>query len=234
MYLVLPFVFILLRHRPSLGVGLGLWVASVVVAMVQPDLVGRLDVARFGPCFMAGVVGYLGMRQTHARLPGWLWPLALVASAGVFVAGPRWITSWLFCLAVGLLAPHFQEITAPWLRRASAMVAKYSYGIYLSHTVVFWIAFRVFEGQTLAMQWVVCLVLAALTPMMSYHLLEEPCVQVGKRLAERWFHREVIRHPESGPIPSALVVVRSPASSTQGSSSARLLEIDPSPIPPST
>lgn len=225
MYAILPFVFMLLRSRPSFALALGLWGASVVAALVQPDIAGRLDVARFGPCFMAGVIGYLGMKHYHARLPGWLWPVGLCASVAVFVAGPRWVTSWLFCLTVGLLIPHFREITSPWLRRVSAVVAKYSYGIYLSHTVAFWIAFRVFSDQPMAIQVLACVVFSALMPVASYHLLEEPCVRVGKRLADRWFHREVIRRPDLAPLPATgLIVARSSDASTP-SSSARLIEI---------
>ena len=221
MYALLPLIFLLVRARPTLGRALGLWGASVVLALIQPSLGARFGVAEFGPCFIAGTIAYVGLKLTPARLPSWLWPVALVGSAAVFLAGPRLYSSWLFCLTVGMAIPHFREITTPWLRRVSALVAKYSYGIYLSHPVALWVAFRVAASLPAAAHWSILIGLSVLLPVASFHLIEQPFIVLGKTWADRRFHTPRLvptvlapastNTPDPAPVPVPAAEIRLPA-----------------------
>jgi peptidoglycan/LPS O-acetylase OafA/YrhL len=65
-------------------------------------------------------------------------------------------------------------------------VAKYSYGIYLTHLIAFWIAFvRVFPSNFGAAI-LLALSLTAIFSFLAYTLVESPCIGVGSRLAMRF------------------------------------------------
>jgi peptidoglycan/LPS O-acetylase OafA/YrhL len=90
---------------------------------------------KYAPCFLGGVVAWRLMRDT-ARLPGWLWPLAIVAASLTWMTAaqsylPLHIAAFGICL--GLAIPLFREIPWSHIRTASRITARYSYSIYLSH-----------------------------------------------------------------------------------------------------
>jgi peptidoglycan/LPS O-acetylase OafA/YrhL len=86
------------------------------------------------------------MRHSYtAWLPGWLWPLAMAAASMVWMTStdkylPFHIAAFGLCL--GLAIPLFHEI--PWssVKAASRIIARYSYGIYLSHFAIQLFCFR--------------------------------------------------------------------------------------------
>ena len=125
---------------------------------------------RYFPCFLGGLLAWQSLKVSRNRWPGWLWPVCLVSLvAGYRVLwlvrdfGPRvlvgrvrpsmapvgmWWPGWAevlvegaFCALVGLAIPCFREIRWAWLKTASKLVAQYSYGIYLSHSVAVWLCF---------------------------------------------------------------------------------------------
>jgi peptidoglycan/LPS O-acetylase OafA/YrhL len=68
--------------------------------------------------------------------------------------------------------------------QAAAVIAKYSYGIYLCHTPALWLAYR----KLALPDWqrgVVALLLTAAASVACYHAIEEPLIRVGTRLAAR-------------------------------------------------
>jgi peptidoglycan/LPS O-acetylase OafA/YrhL len=183
MYAVLPLVFVLVTRRKSTAAVLCLWCLGVGLALVQPRVSGRLTVLQFAPCFLAGVVAYVLSARVERRLPGWLWPIAIISSAGFFLTLPDPYRAWIFCLSVGTLVPWFREISNPFIRRTSAMVAKYSYGIYLTHVMALWIGFRWLGALPFPAQALVAVAALVLLPFIGYHLIEEPFIQMGKRVA---------------------------------------------------
>ncbi len=186
MYLLLPLLFLLFRHRPLRWL-LALWALSIPLALLQPMLSPRLSVVEFAPCFLAGVLAW--RLQDRARLPGWMWPLLLAAACLVFVvyAEPRANNygRWLVCLAVGLAIPWLRELAAPRLNRACKFIAKYSYGIYLFHPPLMWLAFRTLEKVHPFWQWGVFLALMVLLTGLGYHLVELPMIRLGARWSQR-------------------------------------------------
>jgi peptidoglycan/LPS O-acetylase OafA/YrhL len=68
----------------------------------------------------------------------------------------------------------------------SHLIAKYSYGIYLTHFFSIWFGFEYLRNALpLAGRLAVFVVLIARLPVFFYHLLEEPLVQLGKYLGKR-------------------------------------------------
>jgi peptidoglycan/LPS O-acetylase OafA/YrhL len=181
MYMVLPVLFVLLRPRHFAFAGAA-WILAVVAAILRPS--ARLDVMEYAPCFMSGVVAWHLARQYQPRINAWLWPVVFVA------IWPIWLVTeqagrepyrWAFCLALGCAIPWFKPLTWRPLTAASAWIAKYSYGIYLSHAAVF--AFALGFQQPLV-RWPLLIVLVIVVPVILFHGLEQPMIGAGKRIAE--------------------------------------------------
>lgn len=184
MYCALPFLFMAFRHRPAWWL-LGLWLLALPVAHVRPEISGRLFVLDYVPCFLPGLVAWrIGRR---AALPGWLWPLAVFAAALPWLAsaGNQMAPRWIACLALGLAIPWFAEIPARWLRAASHVVAKYSYGIYLTHYAALMVAFRTLDHLPFAAQVAAFATMATALPWLAYRLVEHPMIGFGKRAGAR-------------------------------------------------
>lgn len=188
MYLSLPIVYLIGRRFRIAGIAL-LWLAAVLGAYLQPHISSRLDIASYVPCFMAGVAGYFaGFGISKRKLPFIGWPLIIAAAAGFFFefgSRHRYEVWWIMCLAIGLSAPRFADLRFLPLRRASSWVAKYSYGIYLTHMYALWAAFGVFKNQPLWFRCVALAVLSIALPVLFYEFLEFPMIRLGARLANR-------------------------------------------------
>ena len=197
MYALLPFLFVLTRRMPLMAGALGLWVASVFAAEVQPHVPGasRLDVAHYSPCFLAGVVAYAGLLSVSPRLPSWSWPLLVLALmagyVGISLATETIHSPWLgwgYAAIVGLLIPWVRQISSPPLVRVSHLIARYSYGIYLFHLLALWLAFRALP-QSIWWATALAVLIGAAMTLAAYHLIETPGIALGVRLARRLVSR---------------------------------------------
>lgn len=185
MYLMLPLLFVWYRNKPVYWLLL-LWLVSIPFAILQPMVSGRLSVIEYIPCFLGGVIAWrmVGLQ----RFPGWMWPLALAATTLVWLVSTRendMYFRWAFGLTLGLTIPWFRDIRSPWVNSVSSTVAKYSYGIYLSHIAAMTFAFRTLENQPEPVQWVAFVALAITLPVLAYHLIEHPMIQLGRAIIER-------------------------------------------------
>lgn len=183
MYVVLPALFLGLRHR-SWRVVAAAWVAAVVLGVLQPSV--RLNLLEYAPCFMAGVLAWRLARSTTPQWSGVWWPLVFFATWWIWLGmadrtDARVWYRWAFCLSLGLAIPCFRDLTYTPLTRAAAWIAKYSYGIYLSHLSVFWFAFT-FDSW---MRWPILIALSVLVPVAVFHLIEDPMIRVGQGIARR-------------------------------------------------
>jgi peptidoglycan/LPS O-acetylase OafA/YrhL len=197
MYLLLPVLYLIGKKYRMPGIAL-LWLGAIAAAYIQPHIAGRLTIAAYAPCFMAGVASYfVGFGSARRRLPFIGWPLTIVAAAGIFFtfgSGTRYEAAWIMCLVIGLAAPLFADLKFSPLRKTSAWVARYSYGIYLTHMYALWAALIVLKNQPL---WVRCGVLAVLSaglPVLFYKFLESPMMKLGARLAARLRGSESATH----------------------------------------
>lgn len=182
MYVLLPFVFLIGKKYGMRGIGV-LWLGAVIATYTKLNLTASI------PCFMAGVISYFaGFGFVRRRLPFIGWALTIAAAAGIFLAfgsAFRSEVAWLICLIIGLGAPLFAELEFQPLRKMSAQIARYSYGIYLTHTYALWTAFIVMKNQPLVVRCVVLVALSLGLPVLFYWFLESPMIALGGRLANR-------------------------------------------------
>jgi peptidoglycan/LPS O-acetylase OafA/YrhL len=181
MYVTLPFLFLLGRSR-STGTVMLVWLLSVPLAILQLHTSGRLSVIGYAPCFIAGVIAWKLSLWVRRRLVGWLWPFAFMTTWPLFLVATHennMYFRWLFCLGLGLTIPWFREIQFPPLKVFAHYVAKYSYGMYLSHVaVIMWITGL---AVPVAARVAILALLAVLTPIAIYHLIEHPMIVVGQK-----------------------------------------------------
>jgi peptidoglycan/LPS O-acetylase OafA/YrhL len=163
------------------------WPLSVVIAIVAWKLNLRFTVARYAPCFVAGIAcfGLLGKRRP---VPFFFFPLAVLVLLLAYMTAYRrfGLQAGLGILAtfsVGAMLPFFARMRSPALKWTSQTVAKYSYGIYLFHTPCIWIAFGKMSGLGVVGSSFCLLALIGATSAVGYHLIEEPLIRVGRRLA---------------------------------------------------
>ena len=187
MYLVLPFLFLLGRGR-SRRILFLLWIVSIPIAILQLHTTGRLDVLGYAPCFISGVIAWKLSLSLPRRFPGWLWPAGFVATWPLFFMATHqndMYFRWVFCLGLGLAIPWFQEIQFAPIKKVAHLVAKYSYGIYLSHTAVIMWSFGL--PVAAAARWIIFAALAFVIPVAMYHVIEHPMILAGQRLSQRIF-----------------------------------------------
>ena len=199
MYIVLPFLFVIVRRFSSSWLPICLWAFDValIVAMwivtpanAQEWLKGIPLVLQYTPCFLAGIIGYRLWSAMRRTLPFVGWPVVITSCIALRVlAGTTPIphaatlSKWLACLILGLTVSRFREVGSGWVRSFAAIIAKYSYGIYLSHSTAFWVAFILLRNNPLWIQGGVCLALSILIPLAMYHGVEKPMITAGIRLA---------------------------------------------------
>jgi len=221
----LPAIYLLLRRFPSLWTASLTWMTGVVVAALEYatrssscDL--EFLLARYLPCFLAGIVAWRLVTTRRGRLPGALWAFAiaiLVVSYRLVdlirVYGPAsfgalhgtfrndhgiwWpsymdlINDWLFCGIIGFALPLFAEITNRWLNAITNRIARYSYGVYICHIPVLWLCFVKLHVGPALMSAIISLLLTSLVSIALYHWLEDPAIRYGKWLAAQLVERTV-------------------------------------------
>jgi len=211
MYVFLPLAYVLVVRRfPWMTVFLMVAI-SVLAPLAERRLTGNAHLFHYAPCFMGGILAFCLLGSKRPRLPSVLWPVTIVLGVAVFCVmeggwtGDKQRTAaldWVFCMLFGLLVPCFSEIHSPAVGRASENIAKYSYGVYLTHSLAMWIAFVRLAAWPLAARWAVFVPLAVAAPVVAYHGLEEPLIRAGRRLARRT--SGLAREPVGGLRPGAM------------------------------
>jgi peptidoglycan/LPS O-acetylase OafA/YrhL len=213
MYVLLPICYLVGKKYHVRGL-VALWFGAVAVALTQLQvaagqdaihLAARMDIVTYIPCFLAGVLSYfIGFGVIRRRLPFIGWPIAM-AAGGFLLAyatlhGYRRIGMWLMCLLIGLTAPLFADLKMPLLRKSAAWIARYSYGIYLIHLYGLWAGVEVMSHQRWWIRFLVVVALAFGLPVLFYHLLEAPMIQLGGLLTNRQAHGKPAGAQTGGPI----------------------------------
>ncbi len=184
MYLILPALFLLTRRLKSalkLAVGC-LLLTGVVLVWIHS---GHGYNLQYVPCFLPGILAYkLSLR------PGLGWPFRgfaalLWSSVGVFMMLGTLQAAWIVCFTLGAAIPQFAEMHSSWLRHASHLIARYSYGIYLTHYFCIWLAFVKLQSLPRVGQCLVFVATVWLVPVFLYHFLELPLTNAGKKLVEQ-------------------------------------------------
>jgi peptidoglycan/LPS O-acetylase OafA/YrhL len=189
MYLFLPWLFLLVCPNRSIGRIAAVWAFSIALGLVVMRHMPNPNLALFAPCFLPGVIAYQLQRKMRLRMPAFLWPPAVAALAAFFLAGAseeNWPKKWAICLLLGLGIPIFSQLSARWFVMANHFIAKYSYGIYLTHFFCIWFAFERLAGLPAPERIIAFLLLAVGLPVLFYHAVEQPMIQVGKKLANTY------------------------------------------------
>jgi peptidoglycan/LPS O-acetylase OafA/YrhL len=191
MYFLLPFLFWSVRNRRFSS--LALWAVAVGAALLVAPHTARLGVLTYAPCFVAGVVAFDLSKRMHARIPGWLWLPIIVLLTLAYnplqdnsLSNEYAVRSWCLALVLGLSIPFVREIRFRGLVSISHQIAKYSYGIYLSHPIMFWIVFFKMGHVAAAWRGLIFVTGCAGLPVLAYHVLEEPMIRRGAVLANRF------------------------------------------------
>ena len=191
MYLFLPWLYLLIRPNRALWRIAGVWAIAVAAPLGWIFLrhSSNPNLATYIPCFLPGIFAYQLQRKIRPRVPAYLWPPTVVLLAVLFLCGgltENWPLRWALCLGIGLAIPSFTPISTRWLVAATHLIAKYSYGIYLSHFFCIWFAFDHLHDLPALGKWALFLLLAAGLPVLLYHLLEEPMIGLGKKIASQY------------------------------------------------
>jgi peptidoglycan/LPS O-acetylase OafA/YrhL len=173
MYLLLPAIFFWMA-RPGKLLGLFiLWIASYFIA-------SHVQMLSFVPDFLPGVMAYVIASRYHKRkLPSFLFPILLCIFTLLFYkAGTSFLAGRFICLALGMALPFFTNLQFPILNYGTKTIAKYSYGIYLSHIFCLWLAYNVIRyWHSVAYAMLLCCI-----PFVLYHGIEEPMIKLGQLL----------------------------------------------------
>jgi peptidoglycan/LPS O-acetylase OafA/YrhL len=194
MYLVLPFLFFALSRFSSsrfpLILLLGVVGINITLAPIQIT-----HILQYFPCFLCGALAFRAM-QSRRRPPisSWLWiPFVMAAaaatlatltayeSAGFVIISLIWYAG---CFAIGVAIPLFREIPRSAISTSAHLIAKYSYGIYLSHVPILWFAFVKMTSIPVAARWGLAVVLIVAVPVALYHLIEQPAIDFGRKLTQ--------------------------------------------------
>jgi peptidoglycan/LPS O-acetylase OafA/YrhL len=199
MYLVLPLFFVVLKRFSSLYVVFTIWGGTALLAVAASSLrVSHLHPEVFPPMFIAGMVAYKLLERRSAKpgsqgLPAWIWPFVVLGlfllEAWLMRGRLYWTASGTIinsgiCLALGVAIPVFKELQARWVVLPAQQIAKYSYGVYLLHVPAIVFVYSYLPGLAFALKIVASLALTACLAFVSFHAIENPLIQMGKRLTQ--------------------------------------------------
>lgn len=217
MYVLLPAIFLVFRRRPIAWLGC-FWAFSVYLAWLQPKLGEGFTIFRYMPCFLGGVIAWrLTRERRRDRLPGWSWPLAIAMASMVWmVATPQTLALCIgaFGICLGTAIPLFSEIRSAFIAKTAKIIARYSYSVYLTHfPIMIWVMFRpdleerpyfrylpsmpVIRHHALPLHAILIVGITAVASFALYHLVEEPGIELGRRLASRMARFGRSRSPEA-------------------------------------
>ena len=161
-----------------------LWVAIVAFCtLAYPKT--AMNLATAIPLFLPGIMAYIGFSRWQPRFRAWCLPAMVLLLLCGFWLRPSVHYGWVLALAVGLLLPLFRQMRSQWAIRTSHTVAKYSYGVYLVHPFALVLGVYLLPGRPFALQLGVALLTTAAGAITAYHLIEQPLIDLGARVAAR-------------------------------------------------
>ncbi|SEG65991.1 Peptidoglycan/LPS O-acetylase OafA/YrhL, contains acyltransferase and SGNH-hydrolase domains [Bryocella elongata] len=189
MYVLLPFLFAYVRAHRLLWPLLVLDALLCLTAYTQLPAINT-SLLFCGGLFLPGAMAYVLFQRERKLLPSFLfppWVVALVLAVNTW--GSKQQNSirggWILCLLLGLSLPHFREMQSAVIRNASAIIARYSYSIYLAHIPCLAVAMHYWPRGGTVERTLVFFVTLTASCYLLYHLIEAPFIRVGARIARR-------------------------------------------------
>ena len=191
MYLLLPLLYLFATRfrRPSLT--FALYVPFGLLAVAQKAIFPQSDIAQYTGCFLPGILAYQLSFRPRFQWPAWAWPLTVTACGLAFVPPsalhfwPGFLYQWLISLAIGLTVPQFRQLDRGIVRVVAHTVAKYSYGIYITHVFALYLGFVKLAHYPLVFRWAAFLAALAVLPYLAYEMIERPGIILGKKIAAK-------------------------------------------------
>jgi peptidoglycan/LPS O-acetylase OafA/YrhL len=184
MYLLLPVLFFFLRKNMTLWPLLLMWALAAATAH-QAFGPQEVNLAVSIPYFLPGLMAYVGFSRWKPVLPGWSFVLVLAAIVWLGGHAGDWQRAWWPCLALGLVLPGFRQMGQNFFTKLCWQIARYSYGIYLTHPFALVLAFYVCHGYSRPVQFTVLFGSLAVFAFAAFHLIEAPFMRAGAKLAGR-------------------------------------------------
>ncbi|MGD0831247.1 MAG: acyltransferase [Terracidiphilus sp.] len=200
-YLILPFAYFAVRGNKHYR-SLALWILAAAAALAAvyfahipagPWVPQRLNIFLYAPCFTSGIVAFdlIRSRRSSWKLPAWVWLAGI--SAAIVLFGPhdnlslpaKLFRAWGLSLMLGVLYANVRESRPNWTQNIFHWIAEHSYGIYLSHSAVFWVVYYRMAQTPFWAQSAVLAAAAAGIPALLYVAIEKPLIRAGSRLAGR-------------------------------------------------
>jgi peptidoglycan/LPS O-acetylase OafA/YrhL len=198
MYAVLPLLFLVTKTSHAFRNLVLIWLALIPLAYFGGAATGPHSLVRFAPCFLGGVIGYVVLSKFKPKLAWFWWPPFILGAYVAYQFFDRRGLGWVECLVLGMAIPFFRAVQLPVVRQTAAAIAKYSYGIYLFHLIAMYYCFDLVTGP-MWMKITASVTFTAVASVASYHLLEDPLINYGRRLG----HALAPPRPEK-PIPQAV------------------------------
>jgi peptidoglycan/LPS O-acetylase OafA/YrhL len=180
---LLPALFFLIRKNFAIWPLLLFWVMTLLLTRRVPS-----DHHNFGVAigyFLPGCMAYVGFGRWRSRLPAWTLAAFLAFLWMAFLYRANFHTGWYACLALGLGLPMFRQIGAKCVIVPSRIIAKYSYGVYLMHSFAIVVGINILRAHSLGLRLSAEAAALVVLSVSAYHLLEQPLIKIGSRLAAR-------------------------------------------------
>jgi peptidoglycan/LPS O-acetylase OafA/YrhL len=187
MYLVLPLLFFFVRSTRALWVLLvldALVITSVWSSGIHNPLI-TTSLATCIPYFLPGVMAYVLIKKTRPKFPAWIFPLVLISLTLLETYFGSVFWSSFFCLVIGLSLPFFHQVTWSPITKSCHLIARYSYGIYLTHIPAICVGMHFLQGHSLPLRLSTVLVTIVVASVALYHGVEAPMIRLGGKLAKK-------------------------------------------------
>jgi peptidoglycan/LPS O-acetylase OafA/YrhL len=193
MYVLLPALFLLAtKPRGTRSIAaLFLWFTTFGYAVRTNT--GLANILAYAPCFLSGVFAFTLRGKVRPTMPASLWPLTLCAWFAIssklisgYATPADLVIQAVMCFVLGSSLNFFHDSNSSFLNLVTGTIAKYSYGIYLTHLPTMWIVKGFWKSNEL-LSTALWLALTGLVSALLYHLLEAPMINLGKSIADRLF-----------------------------------------------
>lgn len=177
MYLVLPLLYVVIARGRRFIALMAIWTLATFL------LSNRIYLAQFLPAFLPGIIAYVIQGKPSRHISASVFPFFLLLLIAAYCLFPgEQLGAIIIPLLLGLGIPFFKDMRFRAISRTTHQIAKYSYGIYLTHLFCLYVCFEVIR-LALPIRLLIYLSMLAVVPCCLYLAIERPCIELGKRLS---------------------------------------------------